>query len=760
MLLRIDVYPCNASIDETDEDGIPVSPLPSLYACLKTARADGEVLTVGRKDNDVVLSDKSVSRKHLTVSLVSSHETEVEATKPTTPQEEAACEENHGFALVVTDSSRFGTFLVKEGSHVKAPSKDDNDGTGSDTEDESQQPGAANAGVKLSPIASKLTNSKATLEKFEGRLVLSDFNNRVLIQCGQNGSTLLIRRVPLTLVFSGLEKSTRDLWTNRLPALGATLLPNADDSMTLLVSNKRVSSGKHLAAWYMHKPIVTTEYLQALWDRDSASASMPKEIDCAPTIGSNESFWKKKPKNNLLSGCTYLCLLNDDMRPLIQAAGATVVPLYDLSETDAITQIKDMDMTHAFYISTTTVKVKKIVQHLKRHDVAHVTQKSLGQAVAKFVRLQDHHGNYIGPELEQDKEEEKSGAAQEKEPSCPPPETVPEASKETLEQSVEQVGVDNSMDKKRADDDSQEQHEEQVVEQAATMTACSRKKRSKDGPKETSEDEQDPKQRRKMSADAGEEEMSTRTASSRKKRSKNSTSESAEDEEPQKQRQKSSKDTEDDESAPEASSRKMKRSKQASSKAHLQEEEEPPKQRRKTSAELDPVEEEKSLEVQEEDDDDDDGEPGWNAGDGPKKLRVSNDGWFVAAPSGKKRKAYIREIDLEGEEPPPPPAATAKSSKLVVGPRKAITTSYRVSSMGRSGGKNFKKFRKNIIKKGSLSRIQLRSVLPKESEAEQKLDERERALEEEQRLADALFRDPGAGGIRSHFKPKSRRKRN
>jgi hypothetical protein len=264
-----------------------------------------------------------------------------------------------------------------------------------------------------------------------------------------------------------------------------------------------------------------------------------------------------------------------------------------------------------------------------------------------------------------------------------------------------------------------------------------------------------------MSADAEEEEVSTRTASSRKKRSKKSTSQSTEDDEPPKQRQKSSKDTEDDESAPEASSRKKKRSKQASSKADLQEGEEPPKQRRKTSAELEPVEEEKSLEVQEEDDDDDDdGEPGWNAGDGPKKLQVSNDGWLVAAPSGKKRKAYIREIDLEGEEPPPPPAATAKSSKLVVGPRKAITTSYRASSMGRSGGKNFKKFRKNTIIKGSLSRIQLRSVLPEESEAEQKLNERERILEEEQRLADALFRDPGAGGIRSHFKPKSRRKRN
>ena len=730
-----------------------MSPLPPLYACLKTARADGELVTVGRKDNDVVLSDKSVSRKHLTVSLVSTHETEVDATKPTTPQEEAACEENDGSCLVVTDSSRFGTFLVKEDNHTKAPSKDDNDGTGSDTEDESQKPGAASGGVKLSPLATKLTNSKATLEKFEGRLVLSDFKNRVLIQCGQNGSTLLIRRVPLTLVFSGLEKSTKDLWTRRLPALGATLLSNADDAMTLLVSNKRVSSSKHLAAWYMHKPIVTTEYLQALWDRDSPSASMPKESDCAPTIGSNDAFWKKKPKNNLLSGCTYLCVLNDDMRPLIQAAGATVIPLYDLTEKDAINRIKDMDMTNAFYISTSSVKVKKIVQYLKRHDVAHVTQKALGQAVAKFLRLQDHHGNYIGPELEEEKEEEKVDAAQEKEPSLPPTEKIPEASKETLEQSEEQVGVDGSMDEKRAEENSQEPEEE-----VATKTAGSIKKRSKDSSKESAEEEEPPKQRRKTSADAGEEEeVSTKTASSRKKRSKDTTNESAEDEEPPKQRRKSSKDTEEDEPAPETSSRKKKRSKQASSKEDPQEEEEPPQQRRKTSAELEPVEEEKSLEVEEEEEEDE--EPGWNAGDEPKKLQVSNDGWFVAAPSGKKRKAYIREIDLEGEAKPPPAAATAKSSKLVVGPRKASTTSYRATSMGRSGGKDFKKFRKNTITKGSMSRIQLRSVLPKESEAEQDLDERERALEEEQRLADALFRDPGAGGIRSHFKPKSRRKR-
>lgn len=748
MLLRIDVYPYtdNANIEETDEDGIPVSPLNPLYACLGTSRADGELVTVGRKETDVALKDKSVSRKHLTVSLVTTHDSieNLEFAKPTTPQEEQACE-NDGFCLVVTDSSSFGTFLVKEGNAPRNTTPADKDATdNSDTEDESQNPSnAVDAGVKLSPIATKLTNSKAILEKIEGRLVLPEFKKRVLIQCGRNGSTLLIRRIPLTLAWSGLDKSTKDLWTKRLPALGASILQNAHDSMTHLVSNERVSTGKHLAAWYMNKPAVTTEYLQALWDRKSPTAVMPKEIDCQLTIGGNEAFWKKKPKTNLLSGCTYLCLLHDDMKALVQAAGATIVPLYEMSEKDAINHIKDMDMTHAFYIATAVAKMKKVVSYLKRHDVAHVTQKALGQAVAKFLRLEDQHGNTIGPE---EVLEEQAAPSQEEEREQP---SLSEESKETSGKSLEQMGVDESVgesSKKRTHENSQEP----IEEEASTKTAGSRKKRSKEGPREEPSEEEPPKQRRKTPRKPAEEDISAETSSTRKKRSKDSSKE-PEELEPPKQCRKMSMEAAEEKDSSETGSRKKR------SKESLQEEkpaeEEPPKQRHKTSKELEPIVEEKSREEEKED------EPGWNPGDEPKKLQVSSDGWFVAAPSGKKRKAYVREIAVGDHESPPPTAATAESSKLVVGARKTtFAMNARATSMGRCGGKNFKKFHKNTVTKGSVSRIQLRSVLPEESEAERQLDERERALEEEQRVADALFRDPGAG-IRGHFKPKAKHKR-
>jgi len=762
MLLRIDVYPYNAKIEEVDEDGIPVSPIPPLYACLGTSKPDGELFTVGRKDSSVILSDKSVSRRHLTVSLVSTHESieDRETVPPKTTEEVQACENDpNGECIIVKDSSKFGTFLVKEGSAArKTPTKDATDG--SDTEDESQPQGAAE-GLTLSPVTAMLTNSKATLERMKANssVVLPPPTDRVMIQCGQNGSTILIRRVPFNLLWSRLDKSTRDLWNKRLHALGASSLHTADETMTHLVTNERMSNAKHLVGWYMNKPPVTTEYLQALWDRRSPTDPMPKESDCEPTMGKEATFWKKKPNTKLYAGITFLNLLDDDFGSLCGAAGATVVTLHDITEKEAVERLKKMDLTHAFYVGTNIHKVAKIVKYLKKHDVSHVTQKAVGQSVAKMIQLEDHKGDLIGPPLSRVQEEEvippppedddeedlptvvplskekKQEVAQSR---LPPIETIPEESRETSEQSMEQMGdVEESVEgapakktsarKKRSKESSQEPE-----------TTSARKKRSKDSSQEPTEEEP-PKQRRKMTFEEPEEETPADT-SSRKKSSKDRSQEPAE-ERPPKQRRKKSKEPEEDAFA-DTGSRK-KRSKESTQEQPS--EDELPTQRRKMSKETEPVEEKSREEANEAE---------WNAGDEPKKLEVS-DGWFVAAPSGKRRKAYLRPIeDDSGEEPPPPTAGTETSSKLVVGPRKA---SHRAQSKGRRGGKNFKKFRKNSILKGSVSRIQLRSVLPKESEAEKALDERERALEEEQRLADALFGGAGSG-IRSHFQPKKRKR--
>ena len=708
MLLRIDVYPHNAKIEDMDEHGIPVSPMEPLYACLGTSKADGQLFTVGRKDSDVVLSDKSVSRHHLTVSLVSTQESieDRETVRPRTPEEEQACEQDpDGMCLVVTDSSRFGTFLVKEGSdpHRKTAAKNNEETDGDETEDESQTP-TASSGLKLSPLTAKLTDSKATLEKLEpnSSLVIPKLKDHILIQCGQNGSTLLIRRIPLIFLWSKLDKSTKDLWNKRLPALGANSLSVADDALTHLVTNERTANAKHLVAWYMQKPHVTTEFLQALWDRRSPTDAMPKETDCVPTGGKKDAFWNKKPNPSLWLGCTYICLLHDDMESLCRAAGANVVALYDLPEKEALQKIKDMDMAHCFYISTSSNKVAKLVRQLKNRNVPHVTQKAVATSIVKLQRLKDDQGNDIGPPPGEASEEEEALSPPEHgddvegvptsatlvppeigekedlsmQPSLPP---IPEASRETSEQSIEQMAVEQSLD---------------ASAEASTAVATTKKRAN-----ESSQKSEEPsKQRRK----ASKNDEPVDTDSTRKKRANDYSQGS---EEPSKQHRKTSKEDEPDDDE-EENSRDDKLDK------------------RKTR--------------------DDDKPDDWKDGDEPKKLAVSKDGWLFAAPSGKRRKAYRKPIeDYVAEEPLPPEAGTENCSNLVVGPRKI--NAHEATSMGCRGGKDFKRFRKNRVLKGRMSRIALRSVLPKESEVERELEERQRALEEEQRVADALFRDSTSG---------------
>lgn len=649
MLLRVDVYPYNASITDTDVDGVPVSPIPPLYACLGSSKEGGQLLTVGRKedDSDIVLVDKSVSRQHLTVSLVSTTDSIEDrmTVKPKTSQEEKACADDPcGMCIVVTDTSRFGSFLVKGGGSKTAfaPNNDDEETGGDETEDENDKPNVA--APPLSAVSVKLATSSATLEKLEPNspLVLSDLKGHVLFQLGQNGSTLLIRRIPLRFVWSRLDNSTKQLWTKRLPALGATTLNVPDETMTHLVTNELVANSKHLAAWYLQKPIVTTEYLQALWDRRSPTDLMPKEKDVEPT-GGKVAFWKAKPNPQLWSGCTFLSLLHDDMECLCRAAGATVVPLYDLSEKDAFQRIKEMDGSNsAFYISTSTAKVARHVRHLKKENVPCVTQRIIANCVAKQIPLKDNEGKVIG-------------TFSETTDGNPPGEHVED------DQPTSQMLV------------APHDHEGEPLPPIEIIPEESREEPSVD----------------------------------------------------------KSNDVE-----PPVSNRKRARNPEEPSQ------EEPPSKRGDASREFEPI---RSMEHSHEEESDGDEPPTQR-----RKLAVTSDGWLVAAPSN--RKAYRRSTD-EDEQPLAPPADTGNRADLIVGP-----SSRKEGAIARRGVIDFKRFRKNLVPRGSLSRIALRSVLPKESEVQQELEKRQRILEEEQRVADALFREPGSG-IRSHFNPKKNKRR-
>jgi hypothetical protein len=167
---------------------------------------------------------------------------------------------------------------------------------------------------------------------------------------------------------------------------------------------------------------------------------MPKETDVEPT-GGKEAFWKAKPNTQLWSGCTFLSLLHDDMECLCRAAGAAVVPLYDLSEKDALLRIKEMNgSNNAFYISTSAAKVARHVRHLKKENVPCVTQRIIANCVAKQIPLKDNEGKIIGTFNETADGNPPGGHVEDHEEEgepLPPIETISEESRE--EPSVDQT---------------------------------------------------------------------------------------------------------------------------------------------------------------------------------------------------------------------------------------------------------------------------------------------------------------------------------
>jgi hypothetical protein len=158
---------------------------------------------------------------------------------------------------------------------------------------------------------------------------------------------------------------------------------------------------------------------------------------------------------------------------------------------------------------------------------------------------------------------------------------------------------------------------------------------------------------------------------------------------------------------------------------------------------------------------------------GSKLLGGSNpDGWFDTAPKQEELRKDWRKRALKQEEQAlggfsfPPPAETGhvvvygrSNDKEQEEPnsRRHQGTSYYYSSSHPHGSsssssrttRNFKRFCKNVIPVRSRIRITLRAVLPQhdnDNERRQLLEDQRQELEEQQRLADDLFRGDGLQG--------------
>lgn len=142
-------------------------------------------------------------------------------------------------------------------------------------------------------------------------------------------------------------------------------------------------------------------------------------------------------------------------------------------------------------------------------------------------------------------------------------------------------------------------------------------------------------------------------------------------------------------------------------------------------------------------------------GDNHTLKKANSDGWFTAAPQDDSlrqewRKAYEKrhwdddylDFDVTVE---------TESMKVVI-PQTTNESNWRIPpGRKRKGVKDFRKFRKNrIIKSDPQISIRFKTVgIQLQDDNQSKtLDEQERGLAEEQRIADELFRNDGAGGGR------------
>lgn len=722
MLLRIDAFP---------HDFFPIagrklkSPSPVLYAGPNTVR-DGILVKVGRKDGDVVFSDKSVSREHLHLTMVSKKES---------------------FDVVLKDMSRFGNFIVKEDNSRGFTTNSDDSETGEDETINGGEPFRAGFNVLSEVTKQHVKNSNhATLKRIELGVPVKihemlQENGRVIVQCGQNGSTIVISRVPLQIVFSRLDKTIQNDLMIRLPLIGATTVTFFDSATTHLVAKDRITNAKNLAAWLSETPIVTSNFIQALLDRKNPSDPMPIESDYVP-LGDTSNFWNTKPNPKLWGHLTLISLLRDEMESICRAAGAKVVPIYMASGKEAIQLIRDSNCNGAFFVYTAASKYADQISELKRMKVSYVIQTTIASCASNQIPLTDVEGDILGTLVD--------------------PDFSPYPSNKLYSRSVEDQpllhiapshhmkSTSMSPEPKKAINNPDEENELDEEGPVKEKSLPCRSQRRRQANVYTQEEETEAPTQSKWRSTRNEIQpemesshcdgadiiLQQRSADSSKCRSQQGHLQKVQD----------------------VASRGTQHKRKQSEEEFDESRQQPNKRERSESVELsfneDEVRSNGGIKYMRSPQNTPDKEV-------QKKLLGKDEaGWFTAASSDKKRNAYATtQQQLMGTfdegHTVRPSAPTHVVKGLIIGKR----TNPGAQATQINGAKNFKKFRKNFVTTGKLlTRIHLRSVLPKETEYQRKMDKENHQLQEEQRKADAFFSESG-GSIRGHFRPKMVRSR-
>lgn len=340
MLLRITVYPFLG-------ESIATEPELVLHATAGTAR-DGAVV-VGRKAADIVLAqDKSVSREHCRIRILSSSPLLLEKVPtPRTDEETAACRAaGDHVAVVLENVSRLGCFIVRQKGQSSAASAAAPDSATEDdaTDDDEAHRTASSLPVDLSPVTRQLVGDESLVEMQHvtqnqtvvlNELLLDAKEQRVVIQAGKCGSTLVVERMDFGIYFSMSKSVAAQVLTDPQSLLlcGARQVPEVEDASFLAVA-ARGASLSQLYAWLRKVPIVHTDFVKALQARQHLTDPLPDPADFPPK-SDGMAFWDLAPPVRPWRQWTFFNHTQQDagMEVMLEAAGCDIVRLYELADS-------------------------------------------------------------------------------------------------------------------------------------------------------------------------------------------------------------------------------------------------------------------------------------------------------------------------------------------------------------------------------------------------------------------------------------------
>lgn len=570
---------------------------------------------------------------------------------------------------------------------------------------------------------------------------------------------------------------------------------------THLLAPDMTSTSKSIAAWCLKKPIVHPDFFfKGLAERKSFGDPMPKESDFpaedgkdavmsdaanAEKAGNGPCSGRRDP----LKGFVAISLVAGESESLVMAAGGTIYRAHDLDDNtfNAGTWLDELEAAEkapipvgessdasaggtVILIETTAKKVKKRRDFLRARNIHGVAQKEFAQAINDLrATLKSSDGESVaGRENMPSKSFRLSwssnAASKEALPASAP---SPEESEAARLSTIQEVS--------REDESRNESSERPPLVEAEKTS----KRPPEKGPSKEKEPEPEPEAmaeeaqegekgaahgKRKrggagskdQGADADDEEAAEEPpkATKRSKRSRSG----KDDEQPKEDEIVAANNQDDDIPTAEEESKRSKRKRDEKEVAEVEASVDRPKKKRSGR---------KASEGQESENDERIVEATSNPNEHRKALpKAKKTGWLSAAPKDANERAKYKstKADLDDIDAPFPSEAaiTVKKTGLVARSNEEYQERRAQMMAARGRGprvvtghdgkpvKDFKRFRKNAIIKGSIA-VTFRSVLPKESERQRQLEQMERDLEKSTREADALFMGEEAGSITSFF---------